>query len=97
MKDEKQPAVASPIEPVVSLPIYKSNATEEQREEKFKFLSFQLAMIKEQAGWGMAADKTTVKCGCHKKIKLIYAYRCLYCQVWYCKTCAEEHFGAKAH
>lgn len=94
MKNEQ--GCSSPIEPVVSVPTYKSNATKEQQAGKLKFLSFQLSMIKEQAGWGMTADKTTVKCGCHKKVKLIHAYRCLYCQVWYCKTCAEEHFGAKA-
>lgn len=77
------------------LPAYKSNAAPEQRKQKLKFMHFQLSMIKEQAGWGMAADKTTVKCGCHKQVKLIYAYRCLYCGIWYCRDCAQEHFGAK--
>ena len=77
------------------LPPYESNVTPEQRMEKLKFMGRQLSMIKEQSGWGIAADKTTVKCGCHKKVKLIYAYRCLYCGIWYCRDCAQEHFGYK--
>lgn len=71
----------SAVERLVSLPVYESTAAPEQREQKLKFMSFQLSMIKEQSGWGMAADKTTVKCGCHKQLKLIYAYRCLYCGI----------------
>jgi len=78
-----------------SLPVYKSNASSEQREQKQKWMYVQLSMIKEQSKLGKAADKTTVRCGCHKKVKLIYAYRCLYCSIWYCKECAEEHFGMK--
>lgn len=78
------------------LPEYVSTATPEQRQQKFKFMGWQLSMIKEQVGWGMDADKVTVKCGC-QKVKLIYAYRCLYCGIWYCKECAEEHFGMKVN
>jgi hypothetical protein len=79
----------------MSLPVYESNATPEQREQKIKFMYFQLKMIKEQSGWKRPADETVVKCGCHKKIKLIYAYRCRYCGIWYCGDCADEHFGYK--
>lgn len=79
----------------MGLPTYESNATPEQRAAKLKFMHFQLKMLKEQSNWGMAADESTVKCGCHKKVKLIYAYRCLYCGIWYCKQCAETHFGYK--
>lgn len=78
------------------LPVYKSNATPEQRGKKAKFIKLQLSMIKDQSEWGIKADKVKVKCGCNKKVKLIYAYRCLYCSVWYCKECAEQHFGYKA-
>lgn len=80
----------------MSLPVYKSNATPEQKQEKLKFMHLQLSMIKEQSGWGFTADKTTIKCGCHKQVKLIYAYRCLYCGIWYCRECAQEHFGMRA-
>lgn len=75
------------------LPIYKSSATPKERDEKINFMSFQLKMIKEQVGLGIAADKTTVKCGCQKKIKVLYSHRCLYCGIYYCRECAQEHFG----
>jgi len=77
------------------LPTYQSNATREQRRKKLKFMAGQLLMIKEQVGWGMAADKITVKCGCHKQVKVLYAHRCLYCRIYYCQNCAQEHFGYK--
>jgi hypothetical protein len=75
--------------------VYKSTATPEQREQKLKFMYFQLKMIKEQVGWKMDADKITVKCGCHKKVKVLYAHRCLYCGIYYCPDCAQEHFGMR--
>lgn len=34
-----------------------------------------------------------VRCGCGKKLWPHQAYKCLYCGEWYCKQCAEEHFG----
>lgn len=35
----------------------------------------------------------TVMCPCGKTIKVKDAYRCLYCRVYFCGTCAERHFG----
>lgn len=34
-----------------------------------------------------------VRCGCMRKLWMHEAYKCLYCDEWYCKTCAESHFG----
>lgn len=34
-----------------------------------------------------------VRCPCLKNVLLKYAYRCLYCEIFYCKECAEQHFG----
>ena len=34
-----------------------------------------------------------VTCECSRKIKHIETYRCLYCQLWFCDSCAEGHFG----
>lgn len=31
--------------------------------------------------------------GCGWKEPLIKTYRCLYCKIWFCETCAENHFG----
>lgn len=33
-------------------------------------------------------------CGhCANRIPVTFAYRCLYCGVWFCQSCAELHFG----
>ena len=34
-----------------------------------------------------------VPCPCGRKIDLSAAYKCLFCGVWFCRTCAERHFG----
>ena len=38
-------------------------------------------------------SEALIHCACGHYTKFIYLYRCLYCSVWFCKTCAEEHFG----
>lgn len=37
--------------------------------------------------------KSFVRCSCNKKLWPHHAFRCLYCGEWYCKKCAEKHFG----
>lgn len=32
-------------------------------------------------------------CSCRQVIRLERAYKCLYCGLWFCVTCAEIHFG----
>jgi len=78
---------------LLGLQVYESTATPEQRQQRLKFRDWQLEMIKEQVGWGVIADKVTVKCRCHRKVKVLYAHRCLYCGIYYCRDCAQEHFG----
>jgi len=34
-----------------------------------------------------------VTCVCGKTINMHYAYRCLYCGIYFCETCAKAHFG----
>ena len=34
-----------------------------------------------------------VRCCCFKKLKPHQAYKCLFCGEWFCKECAELHFG----
>lgn len=79
----------------MSLPTYKSNATPEQRMEKLNWMYEQIKYIKVQEDNGTPLARMKIRCGCHKLVKYLYMYRCLYCSVWYCKECAEEHFGAK--
>ena len=35
----------------------------------------------------------TVTCSCGKTVRLAMAFRCYFCGVWFCPTCAKEHFG----
>ena len=46
--------------------------------------------------WAQHADaliKGTVTCGCGQARALTMAFRCLYCGEWFCRNCAEIHFG----
>jgi len=44
----------------------------------------------EQGPCGPAVIRITCPCG--ERIPLMEAYRCLFCGIWFCKDCAEEHF-----
>ena len=35
----------------------------------------------------------SITCFCGDEISLLEAYKCLYCDGWFCEPCAEEHFG----
>lgn len=49
------------------------------------------ALLRSQ--WSEAVEKRTVHCGCGRPRSLELAYRCLYCGIWFCVPCAEEHFS----
>ena len=76
-----------------NLPVYKSNAAPEQKAQKLNWMYKQLKFIKEQQK--EPVGDLVIRCGCHKLQKWEYMYRCLYCGVWYCRECAQEHFGMK--
>lgn len=38
-------------------------------------------------------NTNSITCGCGHNVPVRFMYKCLYCGEWYCKTCAEEHFG----
>ena len=59
---------------------YEENTT----AEHIKFVERQAAE---------AATSGFITCFCGSKIGLLAAYKCLYCDGWFCETCAEEHFG----
>ena len=40
-----------------------------------------------------AKEEGLITCVCDSEISLYEAYRCLYCGIWWCEPCAEEHFG----
>lgn len=45
---------------------------------------------------GVWEEQVELLCDQHRiGTPVIEAYRCLYCGVFYCKECAEEHFGMR--
>jgi hypothetical protein len=62
-------------------------------ENAMQVVESQVRFILDQEKKDFPARVLSVRCGCLKKVKLKYAYRCLYCSVFFCKECAEDHFG----
>lgn len=46
-----------------------------------------------QEQWIEALSKHTVHCPCGQIRAIEVTFRCLYCGIWFCFKCAEEHFG----
>ena len=42
---------------------------------------------------GVTVRMATVTCPCGRVRALVKMYRCLYCKVYFCDSCAEQHFG----
>lgn len=42
---------------------------------------------------GQTVRMALITCPCERRLALVSAYKCLYCNVWLCSCCAEEHFG----
>ena len=40
-----------------------------------------------------ASNEGSIHCCCGQIRALTMAYRCLYCGLWFCQSCAELHFG----
>ena len=52
-----------------------------------------LAFVAKQTKEFMDENRSFVRCYCMRKLKPHQAYKCLYCEEAYCKSCAETHFG----
>lgn len=77
------------------LPTYESKATPEEIQQLRIALRKQLELIVDQERIETPMQHVKIRCGCNKLIGWQYMFRCLYCGVWFCKECGEEHFGAK--
>ncbi len=78
-----------------NLPIYKSKATQEERQQSLEIMTNQIRVIKKQESDEIPTKFTRIRCVCNNFVIWRYMYRCLYCGIWFCEACAEEHFGAK--
>ncbi|HEX8556697.1 MAG TPA: hypothetical protein VF668_01270 [Pyrinomonadaceae bacterium] len=43
--------------------------------------------------WESAVERQEIRCPCGQLRALELAFRCLYCGIYFCLACAEEHFG----
>lgn len=48
--------------------------------------------VKQEAA-GVTVRLATLTCVCGQARGIMLMYQCLYCRVWFCHQCAEEHFG----
>lgn len=46
-----------------------------------------------QESQGVTVRMALITCPCERRLALVSSYKCLYCGVWFCRRCAEEHFG----
>jgi len=84
-----------PVDEIVSLPLYESNASPQERQQKLEFMAEQFRLIHQQEKDGVPITRVKIRCGCHKLVAWMHMYRCLYCGIWYCKDCAQLHFGMR--
>ena len=73
----------------IVLPVYHGNMTEEEKLKSRAWMRKQLQPIV------TAPLQYMMTCFCGKRVVFWMTYRCLYCGVFFCKACAEEHFGAR--
>ena len=72
------------------LPLYVFNGTKEDALANRTVLRSQLEQVRK-------CDKfpcVKVSCArCEKRVSVFMLFKCLYCGLWFCKSCAERHFG----
>ena len=50
------------------------------------------ALLRSQNAEVRLARPCTVTCICKKTVPIEHAYRCYFCRLWFCWTCAGHHF-----
>lgn len=67
--------------------------THQERLDQATVVMKQIKETVTQDALGVTVRVATVTCPCGTKRAIVKAYQCLYCKVWFCTLCAEEHFG----
>ena len=78
---------------ISELPEYEYESTPEEWQETLAMLDRQIRHIISQQKDEVPAKFTKIRCCCNKLVLWKYAYRCLYCSLWFCRECAQLHFG----
>lgn len=53
-----------------------------------------LEQIGEQAVEFAEQPAVSVTCPCGNTVSVTNGYQCVYCEIWFCKPCAHDHFDA---
>ena len=61
--------------------------------KKLKAVHAQMRETIQQESAGITVRMATITCGCGSIRSLVNMYKCLYCNEYYCVSCAQEHFG----
>lgn len=67
--------------------------TEAERNKQLEVIRDQHSELYAQSEARIEVLLATVTCPCGGKRGITKAVRCLYCDIWYCEMCAEQHFG----
>ena len=67
--------------------------TSDERNQQLTIIYNQIKELRQQGEARKEVILATVTCPCGRCRGITHAVRCLYCKIWYCETCAEEHFG----
>lgn len=60
---------------------------------KEEFLKQQIQETVDQSMANVPVRLAIITCPCGWKRSIVFMYKCLYCNLWFCVNCAEEHFG----
>jgi len=74
-------------------PIHRAPRNDEELVEKRVIVRKQYTEIFDQGGLDAHERLVWVTCPCSRRLAVSQAYKCLYCGVFFCKACAEIHFG----
>lgn len=62
-------------------------------KEPWELMNKQVKLIQSQIKDEVPLQHAKIRCCCLKLVNWQYMYRCLYCGIFYCMECAEQHFG----
>ncbi len=91
---KRRPSHAQPqAERLAELPVWQSQATPEEQEENRAWARQQHSLIAEQAMDEVPIVHIKIRCDCGALVNWMLMHKCLYCSIWFCRQCAQEHFG----
>lgn len=67
--------------------------TQEEWLQQATIVQSQIRETVDQEAAGVTIRLATITCPCGWKRAALRMYQCLYCKIWFCHQCAEQHFG----